>query len=396
VHINYRQWAGAEDFAAGRHAGTRLDDGALVIEQPADRVDYDDPHDSAPPRSYDVAHWTSPTVPVGFAFTELVASWNSHTPAGTWVAVQVEVCTDDGVWSGPYELGRWAMDAETIKRTSVPGQRDEIAEVDVDTLRSQPRVRLAGWRLTVSLHRRTGSDLTPRVGLVGAVTSTPPAARAPLPERSPGAGSGLALDVPTFSQEVHADRYLELSGGGTSWCSPTATSMVLAYFDALPEPASYAWVEAASPDPWVVHAAAKTYDWVYGAGNWPFNVAYASELGLRAFVTRLRTLDEAERFVAAGIPLVASISFAEDELAGAGYTTEGHLLVIVGFTETHDVIVHDPASHKVASSDEVRTVYDRDQFTAAWQSGSGGIVYVLRPADRPLPAPPDEPNWPAA
>ncbi len=38
-------------------------------------------------------------------------------------------------------------------------------------------------------------------------------------------------------------------------------------------------------------------------------------------MTRLRSLAEAELFVAAGIPLVASVAFAEDDLAGAGYGT---------------------------------------------------------------------------
>jgi hypothetical protein len=143
----------------------------------------------------------------------------------------------------------------------------------------------------------------------------------------------------------------------------------------------------------VVHAAAHTYDWEYGAGNWPFNTAYASEFGLRGFVTRLRSLNEAELFIAAGIPLVASVSFADDELAGAGYSTQGHLMVIVGFTESGDVIVNDPASHLVAKDSAVRMVYDRREFRSAWLMGSGGVVYVIHPPALPLPPAPAEANW---
>ena len=62
-------------------------------------------------------------------------------------------------------------------------------------------------------------------------------------------------------------------------------------------------------DPSVDYAARGTYDAAYrGTGNWPFNAAYAARFNLDAFVTQLRSLAEAEQFVRAGIPLVASIA----------------------------------------------------------------------------------------
>ena len=137
------------------------------------------------------------------------------------------------------------------------------------------------------------------------------------------------------------------------------------------------------------------FDHAYGgAGNWSFNTAYAALHGTEAFVTRLRSLEEAELFVAAGIPLVASVAFEEDELPGAGYRTSGHLLVVAGFDEAGDVIVNDPASHRIPSNDEVRAVYPRAPFEKVWMR-SGGLVYVVRPPDVLLPAParPDQRNW---
>src|SRR5205085_12613026 len=95
-------------------------------------------------------------------------------------------------------------------------------------------------------------------------------------------------------------------------------------------------------DPQVDFAARGVYDWNYhGTGNWPFNTAYAASRGLSAFVTRLRSLAEAERFIAAGIPVIASVSFSSGALSGAPIaSTAGHLLVIVGFTSTGDVVVN--------------------------------------------------------
>ena len=40
------------------------------------------------------ATWTSPWFATGFGFTELVASWNASTPAGTWIEVHMRATTD--------------------------------------------------------------------------------------------------------------------------------------------------------------------------------------------------------------------------------------------------------------------------------------------------------------
>ncbi len=91
-------------------------------------------------------------------------------------------------------------------------------------------------------------------------------------------------------------------------------------------------MDPADADPQVDHSARSVFDYAYdGAGNWPFNTAYAGTRGMDGFVTRLRSLTEAEQFIKAGIPLIASLSFKKGDLPGAGYGTNGHLMVIVGF-----------------------------------------------------------------
>ena len=192
----------------------------------------------------------------------------------------------------------------------------------------------------------------------------------------PGPHVGTTLDVPSYSQMAHAGHYPQWGGGGEAWCSPTSTSMVLGYYGALPRAAAYRFVPTGHPAPWVDYAARKTYDAAYeGTGNWPFNTAYAARLAGHAFVTRLRSLREAETFIAAGIPLVASVSWGTGELTGAPVSSSnGHLLVIVGFTPSGDVVVNDPAAKTAAG---VRRTYDRAQFENAWLPTSGGLVYVV-------------------
>ena len=225
--------------------------------------------------------------------------------------------------------------------------------------------------------------------LLGAIASERPAAAGDV--SAPGAAAGVELDVPPYAQSIHEGEYPQYGGGGAAWCSPTSTAMVIEYWGSGPSAADLAWVDPALADPCVDHAARFTFDAAYdGTGNWPFNTAYAAHFGLDAFVTRLRSLQEAELFLAAGIPLVASIVAGPGELDGFQLPqgTAGHLVVIVGFTAEGDPVVNDPAA---PSNDAVRRSYDRAQFERVWLDGSGGAVYVITPPGTALPPSPG--NW---
>jgi hypothetical protein len=250
-------------------------------------------------------------------------------------------------------------------------------------------VSLTSYQLRVTAIRRPSSTPTPTVRSLQAVASRPVTA---LPATSRRLLHSKTLPVPRYSQMIHRGEYQQYGGGGEAWCSPTSLSMVLAYYKALPAASNYAWVNKAYDDPWVDHVARVAYDYGYqGAGNWAFNTGYAANLTEEAFVTRLENLREAERFIAAGIPLVASISFSKGQLNGAPISsTAGHLVVVAGFTGTGDVVVNDPAA---ASNSTVRRTYDRGQFEKAWLRKSSGTVYVVRDAAHPLPARGSSAGW---
>ncbi|MFE9192340.1 peptidase C39 family protein [Micromonospora sp. NPDC007208] len=335
--------------------------------------------------------WTSPPVPVGFAVVEVVPSWTADTPDGCWIEVDLRGWHDDAPGTDWYRLAHWAADDHAVRRTSLPGQRDSAARVDTDTL-IVTGATVTGWQARVTLCRPAGSPAGPVLRSVGAVATGPTGAdQGYAPEAASSAAWGRVLDVPRYSQRLHAGQYPQWGGGGDSWCSPTCTSMVLAYWGAEPAPDRYAWVEPSGPRPVVVHAARHCYDHAYaGAGNWPFNTAYAGLHGVDAFVTRLRSLVEAEAFVAAGIPLIVSAAFRADEVPGLGYDTRGHLMVLVGFTVDGDPVLNDPYA---PDDNAVRRTVPRRGFEAVWQRGSGGVAYVLRQASVPLPPPPAQANW---
>jgi hypothetical protein len=331
--------------------------------------------------------WTSPWFSTGFGFTELVASWNASTPAGSWIEVNMRATTDKGALTKWYTMGRWAYGDADFQRTSVGGQGDADGFVSIDTFFAKDHP-LTAYQLSVTLN---GSGA--KVTRLGAVASDPVNTN-PYVASSTTMTRTIDLHVPPFSQEIHAGQYPQFDGGGEAWCSPTSTSMVLAYWGKGPAPADYAYVLDDYPgidDPWVDYAARYTFDYHYdGAGNWPFNTAYAAHFGLESEVTQLHSLAEAEQFVKRGVPLVASIAFQPNKLDGFLFRgTDGHLLVIGGFTATGDVISYDPAS---ASDATVRHVYDRAQFEKAWMTATGGIVYVIHPASVALPPAPLG-NW---
>ncbi len=360
----------------------------IVIGPRPDRVSYDDPHGSGGRRGYQRGSWYSPWVKPGFGFDQLIASYNASTPVGTFIEIATRARTVGGRLSSWDSLGRWASHDKRFHRMSLGAQTDDVTRVAVDTLVADSGSRLKRWQLRVTLMRRTGSDKTPTVTMIGAVASHLP--KASRTSRAwPGRGRSLA--VPRYSQQIHKGEYPRYNGGGEAWCSPTSTSMVLAYWNRGPTRRQYSWVKNSYDDPWVDHAARFTYAWGYdGTGNWPFNTAYAGTFKLDAFVTRLRSLREAELFTRAGIPLVASISFGPGELDGAPIgSTSGHLLVIRGFTTSGKVIVNDPAA---PNSNSVRRVYQRGQFENAW-SDNGGVVYVIHPRSKSLPQPGRHRNW---
>jgi hypothetical protein len=391
--VDFHQWRG-RGLQAGHSEGLRAGPGGtLLIGRPAGTIEHTEP-DLGTTRTYEFGRWTSPAYRHGFAATQLIASWNAATPKDTWLRVEMRGKTTGGASTMWYTMGRWAFGDSDVIRTSVPDQEDASGYVDVDTFVANSGVTLASYQLRVTLYRAAGTRATPKLVMAGAMTSAIPD-RFTVPVSPPAGAWGKELAVPRFSQNIHVGEYPEYGGGGEAWCSPTSTAMVVKYWGRGPSPADMAWVDPSYADPEVDHAARFTYDKDYdGTGNWPFNTAYAASFGLAAHVTRLHSLAELERYILAGIPVITSQSFLEEELDGAGYGTAGHLMVVVGFTENGDVVANDPAS---SSNEAVRNVYKREQFENIWlrtkrhnanggiSSGPGGVAYVIAPPGTKLP-----------
>lgn len=370
----FKRWRGdAGGFRGWQRDGVLLTgDGSLRLDPGTARADSDPygpggfhGHDYYNGGGFLVGEALSPVTSTYFCFQEATPSWNADTPAGTWIETQLRARLR-GRWTRWYNLGIWATDTSTIERHSVDEQEDADGHVDTDTLIVTNHSACAN-ALQLKL-RLFSTDGVP-VPVVYRASLTYSKKPLDIDSFKPGRPDRWdhVLEVPECSQMVYPD-------GGDVWCSPTSTAMVLAY-----------WTNDEGPcEPGVRAAAAGTYDWLYeGNGNWPFNAAYAATHGLEGYVARLSSLAEAEKWIEAGVPVICSLAWGRDELTGAPFqTSDGHLVVLVGFDAAGNPVVNDPG----ASTDEaVQRTYLRSEFESLWLGHAGGTVYLMYPSDWPVP-----------
>ncbi|GCE04389.1 peptidase C39 family protein [Dictyobacter aurantiacus] len=314
---------------------------------------------------------TSPIQISSRPVTTLIASWNATTLKGTWIETHVRVL-EGRYWTHWYRFPIWASHTETVTRHSINGQSDVWGRIDTDTFitRRQPA---NAYQVKVILFS-TSARVSPQLQRFGVIASYD-ASTAPLIQSDP-TSRGINLAVPQRSQMLAAYTTQSFGGGGEAWCSPTSTSMVMAYWaNQLKRP------DLAHTVPEV---ARDTYDYTYsGTGNWPFNVAYAGNAGLTAFVTRMYSLSQVEQWVKAGVPIIISIAYQSGELVHSPIpSSSGHIIVIRGFTHQGDVITNDPAA---ASNEAVQIVYQRANLQTIWLKASHGTAYVIYPQSWPVP-----------
>jgi hypothetical protein len=288
-----------------------------------------------------------------------IVSWSTRAAAGE---LRLRVHRADGAVSTWLPYVTFTADA----RRSWSGQ-DDVARIAVDVVQSDAspivaiEVRLDADGRPDAEGQADATGVPADVSIQALTVSVPIHVRQ---AREPAvhvlASSGVkhvVLDVPGISQ------YDSAYPNERGWCSPASLAMLLEYWG-LPQ---------ALPD-----VARAVYDDVYGGtGNWTFNTAYASSLGVCAAVVHLEGLDHAGLFLAAGIPLALSFAWRDrNELPGAALeSSNGHLAVLRGFSANGDPHVNDPAQA------EVPTIYPRAALDRLWRA-HGGIAYALVPAER--------------
>ena len=303
----------------------------------------------------------SPEIPPPNEWQSLVASWNVELPPDGLLKIEARGIYPDHMTKF-YVLGLWSKDSARHPRESVVKQKDADGDVHTDTLvLNQPGPKLQ-LRLTLG-------GTAPRLKLIALSFLDPKSA--PLMLEPNRTAWGKSVLVPERSQVTYE------AEGGKGWCSPTSLSMVLAsWADRLKRPE----LDIAIP---VVARSVFDRNWP-GTGNWPFNTAFAGAFpGMRAYVSRLDSIVELEDWIVAGIPVIISAPYQllGDQESGSGH---GHVVICTGFTETGDVIVHDPWA-RLETGQKVRRIYQRNNVIKAWAT-SENTVYLIYPESATIPA----------
>ncbi len=300
--------------------------------------------------------YTSPEIVADFPFTELLPSWNVDTPPETGINFHVRVRDmESGLWSPWLYVGQWGRTLHWVQRTV----EFELGRINVDYLiLGKPA---DAFQLRADFYSYDiDTDANPALLAYYASYSgeiADPEKREAL--RQPALLDGdwsKSLPVPFLSQ-IDLDR--AVSG---STCSPTSVNMVMGYHGVYKD---------------LRETALAIYDREYGIfGNWTRAVAFPSDEGLRGHVRRFRNWDQVKAKIADGQPVIASIRFGEGEFpSNPMKSTNGHLVVVRGFTEDGDVIVNDPAHREEGNG----IVYKADELARAWFD-KGGVAYVITSA----------------
>lgn len=324
------------------------------------------------------AAFESPIITPGIRFSEAAPSWNLDVPEGAAVWIDIRVgtvatplaSTESGLlyetkWSPWLRVGTAGAPPPSKGESTWTESGVERARVDIDILRSDFDFTHAQYR--VSCRSETTRPLTLQVRQFGVcVSGTPdPSLQAP----GTHGAQPLTLAPVTIAVPFRSQRVTDPSLAGRL-CSPTSTSMVLAYRQ---RPVSVEQFSAAAYDP-----DAEIY------GNWPRNIQAAYQFGVPGFLMRFSDWDSVHATLATGQPIVASIAAEPGELRRAPYdSTDGHLIVLRGFDERGDLLVSDPAC---GTAREGELTYSRRDLTRVWMERGAGTAYILLPARAHPPA----------
>lgn len=295
-------------------------------------------------------------------FDQLILSWNVEAKSRARFSFLVRIRMGE-IWSDFYHLGHWRFGEQADFRTSVNHQNDDFAKVLTDILMIKKPAQ--AFQIKVLIQGNADAFSKIKCIALSLIDSRIKQFKKVKHKLASSKRSvwGKALALPRLCQFDYE--------GGEVWCSPASLGMVLDYWG---EKLNRPELSLRLPQ-----LAAHVFDPAWnGTGNWVFNTAFAGSFqDMRAYVVRLRGVSDLESFIHAQIPMPVSVAYSvlKGKRRKAG---DGHLLVCVGFTDSGDVVVNDPAKS------EVRWVYDRDDFARAWQH-SHNTAYLIYPRFISLP-----------
>jgi hypothetical protein len=342
----------AEDGGLGNKlVGGPNDVHALIIDEPQMPAE-------GPPEVF-----TSRIIETAFPFNDVLPSWNVDVPAGAAFTAEIRVGRRAGdFWTPFYFLGTWGR-AESFKGKHL---HDEHGTINLDYFQSHREYDRVQYRFTLEAGAEGRRPVPRRVGLAYSNTlNNAELARKFRKAVDPGPKEQWARRLPVSFRS----QFWESPRIGSLICSPTSVSMVLEY-RGVKRPTEV--------------VADRMYDPAYKLyGNWWRAVQAAYSWGVPGHVERFGDWNAVKRYIANGQPVIASIRINKGEMSHKPERqSNGHLIVIVGFTAEGDVLVNDPVGKTV---EDGTATYKRADMEKVWLE-RGGVAYILEPREGGGPA----------
>lgn len=367
-----------KDFAAGEISGLsfadRLGDGALRLRKEGEGV------------------FLTPVVTAEHPFNDLVASWNSETPAGTWIEVLGRVylpeydgwTAPDGAvcdgWTDWITWGKWSthipracpacQDSHPRKDSeeqngwafaySMPGFGDSSLNV-------RGTFTAEAFQLKAVLHADQNCAGLPALRLLAATwkNTNDPAWQddCSYPEEHVTQAESVLLDTPAISQMRRDPDYAGVI------CSATCIAMQMNGMgaDVLPE-----------------DVALLNYDHGFGGnGNWSFSCAAAGAFGYESYVS-YSSFSALRQELTKGYAVTLSVKYSNKEnddqpyLENAPCHTNGHLITVAGYyfskqRNEYVYCVNDPAAGSDAET--AHREYCQSQLDKCWYRRAAYFVH---------------------
>lgn len=335
-----------EKLAAGSFQGTRWDGNCVILEEGCRSGIYMSPICEERP------------------FQKAVASWNSSTPEGSSVEIQLRIWRQGEGGEQPsqwYSWGMWGVHIDRKSRSITEEEApDEGISMDTDTLSLSGRKALR-FQFRVLF---TGEKESPSLYLLGLTVPVEKPERnmdsaglVPWPQNLPFRAE---TEVPACSQLLRDPVFARVI------CSAVTVQMLTARGtdDFLPEEIAWCNYDSAMD----------------GHGNWSFSTAMAGELGYRAWAAYLPP-EELLWELAAGRPVGVSVRYSNEPdhaklpyLENAPGNTPGHLLVLYGYEREGDILWLLAADPYGERNETARRRYRWEHFLKAW---SGRLTYLV-------------------
>lgn len=278
--------------------------------------------------------------------SSLVASWSCITSLTSSAELYVRLMVD-GEWGDYLSYGEWGLG----KENKAVDAKSSSYKLSTDEVICNSGLYATALSFKIVLKRDQVSDASPILSLVSFALNLK---NYSYPISNTLFNRNVSYDVPKLYQGA-----VPIIGG--SICSATTTTMLLKYH-------GFDFSSDDSFEHRYIAGIVKDYGHnIYG--NWTYNVVTMGAYGFHSYVDRMYSLDELQYSLLTNGPLGISVKGTMVSNLKT-YTTNGHLIVLVGYKYVNNKLVFLANDPNVSS---VLVEYSSEVIASTWRK----ITYVI-------------------